>query len=565
MSGEHHKDPNFIPFKTSIEAYELPKRFNYPHYYDPHPLCQLASKELQDFLSNKTNWDHNFSPDPNDPKADIGKMFGILLVQSHEGKIGYVRGFSGKIDDNNKHEGFVPPILDMLQEDGFFRKGEKIISEINQQVISLLESDDYQKAKEALKQAQEQSTQEIASLKSSIKEAKKLRAQKREEAKQSLSAEEFQTLDESLKSESMQMHYRLKDLTRHWKREVEEKTATLQQIEDQIATLKKERKEKSNLLQQQLFESYQFLNINRENKSLIPIFREAIDDIPPSGAGDCAAPRMLQYAFVQGYKPLAMAEFWWGKPPKSEIRKHGHYYPACKSKCEPILGHMLEGMEVDENPMSDMVTHQSLQLETVYEDEYLAVVNKPSGMLSVPGKKNKESVMTIVEDRYPDATGPMMVHRLDRATSGLLLIAKDKDTHEHLQRQFLTKDIQKRYVALLERELENDQGEINLPLRVDLDDRPRQLVCFEHGKPALTRYEVIERKNGKTRVHFYPITGRTHQLRVHAAHHDGLNASIIGDELYGQISNRLHLHAERIQFIHPHSGKTESFSVKAGF
>ncbi|WP_109829562.1 RluA family pseudouridine synthase [Reichenbachiella versicolor] len=565
MSNNINSDPCFHNFKTSIAEYKLPVRFNYPHYYEPHPLCQLASKELQEYLVNEVKWNHNFSPDPSDSKADIGKMFGVLLVQTEQGKIGYLTGFSGKIAGNNQHQGFVPPILDMLKEDSFFRQGENLISEINQKVIDILESKQYKEAKSSLDNALSQSKDAINDLKTQVKKAKKIRSLRREEAKKNLDEKEFQELDQKLKKESMKAHYTLKDLNRYWKKELQSKQEVLNDLKYRIATLKKERKSRSNDLQKKLFDEYHFLNINGQSKGLIPIFTEAINDIPPSGAGDCAAPRMLQYAFEKGYKPLAMAEFWWGKPPKSSIRKHGNYYPACKSKCEPILGHMLEGMEVDENPMGEMVSNKNLLLETVFEDEYLAVVNKPAGMLSVPGKKIKQSVMSIVEKKYPNATGPLMVHRLDRATSGLLLIAKTKDTHEHLQRQFLTKTIQKRYIALLEKEIENDEGEINLPLRVDLDDRPRQLVCFEHGKPAKTKYRVINRQNGKTRVYFYPITGRTHQLRVHSAHQEGLNASIIGDELYGQISNRLHLHAEKIQFLHPKNNEEMTFKVEAKF
>ena len=259
-----------------------------------------------------------------------------------------------------------------------------------------------------------------------------------------------------------------------------------------------------------------------------------------------------------------MAEFWWGQSPNSEIKKHGHFYPACRGKCEPILGHMLSGIEMDENPM---LTNPALgkELPIVYEDEYLAIFNKPSEFLSVPGKNISDSVYERAKTLYPDAKGPLIVHRLDMSTSGLMLIAKTKEVHQHLQSQFLKRTVKKRYVALLDGIVKIPSGEIYLPLRVDLDDRPRQLVCYEHGKTALTYFETIDTKKRQTKVYFYPVTGRTHQLRVHAAHPLGLNTPIVGDDLYGIKGNRLHLHAESITFRHPISKEVVTFQVDAEF
>lgn len=259
-----------------------------------------------------------------------------------------------------------------------------------------------------------------------------------------------------------------------------------------------------------------------------------------------------------------MAEFWWGESPKSEIRKHLHYYPACRGKCEPILGHMLQGLAVDDNPL---LVNPELQrpIEIVYEDEDLAIVNKPEEFLSVPGIYIQDSIYERMKIRYPKATGPIIVHRLDMATSGILIIAKNKEAHKALQSQFIKKTVTKRYVALLDGIVEGNEGYIDLPLRVDLEDRPRQMVCFEHGKPAKTKWEVIERKDGKTKVYFYPITGRTHQLRMHASHPMGLNTPIVGDDLYGTKNTRLFLHAESITFKHPRTQETVSFQVKEGF
>ena len=259
-----------------------------------------------------------------------------------------------------------------------------------------------------------------------------------------------------------------------------------------------------------------------------------------------------------------MAEFWWGDSPKNEIRRHGCYYPACKGKCEPILKHMLQGLSVEENPLLREL-QQEKDLEIVYEDDALVVVNKPAGMLSVPGKLDVDSVYQRMKRRYPEATGPMIVHRLDMATSGLLLIAKTKEAHQNLQAQFKNRIVQKRYVALLSEVLAEEEGKILLPLRPDPEDRPRQVVDRIHGKTAITHYQVIGREKEGTRVFFYPQTGRTHQLRVHAAHPSGLNAPIIGDELYGKKAERLYLHAEYIAFHHPISGQWIEVEKKADF
>ena len=285
---------------------------------------------------------------------------------------------------------------------------------------------------------------------------------------------------------------------------------------------------------------------------------------PPAGSGECSAPKLLQYAFANDLKPITMAEFWWGKSPNSEIRKHKNFYPACQSRCKPILTHMLKGVDLEENKMLEGLSEEK-ELEIIFEDDVLIVINKPAEFLSVPGKEISDSVYTRMKKKFPDATGPLIVHRLDMSTSGILVLTKTKEANKILQSQFIKRTIKKRYVALLDGNLQENEGIIKLPLRVDLDDRPRQLVCFKHGKPAETRWKVIQRENNKTRVHFYPITGRTHQLRVHASYFNGLNAPIIGDDLYGKKANRLHLHAEFIEFFHPKTKEKISFSIPPEF
>lgn len=325
---------------------------------------------------------------------------------------------------------------------------------------------------------------------------------------------------------------------------------------DTVRRLKEERRQRSVALQQWIFRQFRLRNARGEEDDILGIFGRTAHRLPPAGTGECAAPKLLQHAYLHHLHPLAMAEFWWGDSPKGEIRRHGHYYPSCRHKCEPILGFMLQGLDVEPNALLTLVTDPTL-LETVYEDDRLVVVNKPAGMLSVPGKTDRDSVVTILHERYPDATGPLLVHRLDMPTSGLLLAAKDKDTYVGLQRQFEERTVKKRYIALLDGipKVKEAKGFIRLPMRPDIDNRPRQMVDFEFGKAAVTRYEILGISDNRTRIAFWPETGRTHQLRVHAAHPDGLDCPIAGDPLYGQPAERLYLHAEELQFRHPATGR----------
>lgn len=552
---------HFIPFRESIDGYDLPERFTFPFYYEPHPLSRLAVKELSHYLQHQDDWEHNFGLEPGKEGMVIGKMFGVLVVQTSDGDIGYLAAFSGKLADSNHHARFVPPVFDMLTEGSFFKEEEAVLNDLNRQIEALEEAPAYLHCQETLAEETTLAAESIEVQKQQIKDGKLARKIRREEAKKSLSAEAYQTLEKELIRESQMQKIELKKLTLYWKERLAETQATLDQFLTEIETLKIERKQKSAALQQRLFEQYQFLNQYGERKSLRDIFA---DQIPPAGAGECAAPKLLHYAFQHQLKPLAMAEFWWGQSHKSEIRKHGHFYPACRGKCEPILNHMLQGIEMDDNPMLDNPA-EGKELAIIYEDEHLLVINKPAEFLSVPGKTIRDSVQYRMQQQFPEATGPLVVHRLDMSTSGLMLIAKTKEIHQKLQRQFIKRTVKKRYVALLEGIVTGDEGVIDLPLRVDLDDRPRQLVCYEYGKAASTEWKVIERSNGQTRIHFFPVTGRTHQLRVHAAHALGLNIPIVGDDLYGNKGERLHLHAEAIEFVHPVSRKIMKIEAKAAF
>ncbi len=452
-----------------------PERFTYPFYYEPHPLCQLAAKEVQAYIGSHAEIRED---------ADKGKMFGVLIVESpcvsspQQGEsegVFFLAAYSGLLAGRNDWDYFVPPVFDAQQPDGYFKTKEREIS--------------------------------------------------------------LTSHHSSLTSKKM-----------------------------------------SQDLQFWLFHQYQFLNARGETKDLVDIWqgyysREKLRrkfPLPPGGTGDCCAPKLLQYAYQQGLKPVCMAEFWWGRSTKEELRQHLNYYPACRGKCKPILTWMMQGLEVDVNPETLGFPH--LEIETVYEDDYLLVINKPSGLLSTPGRVEQYSVETVMRQRYPDA---VIAHRLDMWTSGLLIVAKSMEVYRPLQEQFVKHQVRKRYIALLSSpklgevrrglnegssplqspNLGELKGRICLPLRPDPMNRPRQVVDYEHGKRAVTDYEFLS----DDVVALFPQTGRTHQLRIHCAHPDGLGRPIKGDELYGTKADRLYLHAEQIWFHHPVTGEPMHF------
>lgn len=284
-----------------------------------------------------------------------------------------------------------------------------------------------------------------------------------------------------------------------------------------------------------------------------------LSSLPPAGSGECCAPKLLQYAFAHGLKPICMAEFWLGPSPKDEPRIDGNYYPACHAKCRPILRHMLQGLTIEENPMLKRNREMATLVEYIHEDEDIAVLYKPSGLLSAPGKDDVPSLLDIVREKYPEA---MYAHRLDMDTSGLIVFALNASAYKHLQNQFYKHEVKKHYIAILDGEVPADiprTGTIRLPLLPNPFDRPRQMVNHEHGKQAITHYEILSVGDGYTRIKYNPQTGRTHQLRVHSAHAEGLNCPIKGDNLYGTPSDRLYLHAEQIGFTHPTSGEWVEF------
>ena len=534
-------------FADSISLLSLPEKFTYPFHYTPHPLCVAAAGEVGRYLSTKGEWQGELRK---------GKMFGVLIVRTGEGEVGYLAAFSGILAGKNRHTYFVPPVYDVQEPDGFFRIEEEQISGINRRIEELQADVRYKDCKQRLTDETILAGQVLDDIRGRMKAAKVERDRLRSTV--------TRVDSEQLIRESQFQKAELKRQKQYWKDHLASLQTEVEVFETEIERLKAERKTRSAALQQWLFKQFRMLNARGEERDLCNLFKDTVQKTPPAGAGECAAPKLLQYAYRNGWQPLAMAEFWWGDSPKNEIRRHGYYYPACKGKCGPILKHMLQGLHVEENPLeTDM--YRDTELEIMYEDEWLSVVNKPAGMLSVPGKSDIDSVYGRVRRMYPEATGPMIVHRLDMATSGLILIAKTKEVHQNLQAQFKNRTVCKRYVAWLDGIVEKKEGHIELPLRPDPEDRPRQVVDAVHGKPAVTDYTVLHYDSGRTFISFIPKTGRTHQLRVHSAHPLGLNAPIVGDELYGRKADRLYLHAEYLGFIHPVSGVYMEIEKESGF
>ena len=489
----------------------------------------------------------------------------------------------------------MPAVFDYLQPDGYFKTHEAEISRINQSISHLEKDERMKEARTLIRQLQEERKLTIAAYQEKMKEAKAKRDSRREAG----------NLSEAEEAEMIRESQFMKAELRRLKKSLSEKTALETEFEDyqeNILRLKQLRKQLSDALQQWLFSQFRMLNQEGESKNLLEIFRDealkeypqaaiatsriaALKMVPPAGSGECCEPKLLQYAYQHGYKPLQMAMFWWGESPKEEIRHHLQFYPACNGKCKPILHWMLppsvfESPASAENsiggqkgPFPKQVEMLYKQVETLYEDCELTVIHKPAGLLSVPGKDAAQpSVYALMRRKYPEATGPLIVHRLDMATSGLMIIAKTEFAYHRLQKEFLNHRVQKKYIAIISEKdiLGRDipgKGIISLPLLPDYLNRPRQIVNHEQGKEAITEYEILERiDSSHLRIALYPKTGRTHQLRVHCAHQEGLNAPILGDPLYGnEKAARLHLHAEEITFEHPLTGKKITIKRKADF
>ena len=554
---------HFQHFKKDISGIEIPDKFTFPFYYEPNLLAKIAAKELQEYLEKQTEFKHEFGIKDSTAKNALGKMFGVLVVKNTDGDLGYLASFSGKLADESLPNKFVPPIFNMRTQGSFYEQGEKEIEKIGGKIQQLKKDKSYLLNKKLLKKHTEYVKKDLAIQRKKMRTSKHLRKHQKEEARLRLDDKSFEVFTKKLIQESFNDQFFYRELQEYYEDKIKKIKKSLLLFENTIEEHIRNRKKISKTIQNTLFEKYQFLNQQKEQKGLLDIFDNA-SARPPAGSGDCCAPKLLQYAFQHRLIPVVMAEFWWGISPNSAIRKHKNFYPSCQSRCKPILRHMLEGVQMDENLLLKNLS-ESVALKIVFEDDDLIIVNKPPEFLSVPGKEIKDSVYTRIKQKYPSVTGPIIVHRLDMSTSGILVLTKTKEANKILQQQFIKRTVKKRYVALLSGKVSEKKGTITLPLRLDLDDRPRQLVDFKNGKAAKTNWTIISENNTHTRIHFYPVTGRTHQLRVHAAHKDGLNLPIIGDDLYGTKQDRLYLHADFIEFIHPTSKNKINFTVPSDF
>ena len=527
----------FHLFEADTAAVELPRRFTCPFCYEPHPLSLLAAGQVQHYVASRSDWADELG---------AGKMLGVLVARDGVGRLGFLAAFSGNLAGSVRHDYFVPPVYDLLDPAGEFKQGEAQITAINHEVDRLEHAPELALLRGRHAAAVQKKCDEIEDFKALMQRHKRERDARRGAA--DLTAEE----QEALLNQSRYEKAELKRLRQRHDAMIQKIVDEIDDFNRRVDQLKTRRKAMSEALQERIFRLFVVNNARGERRDMVEVFGP-LGTLPPAGAGECCAPRLLNYAYHHGLQPVSMAEFWWGASPVGEVRHHGHFYPACRSKCKPILEFMLQGLDVEDNPLEHPMTGAALSV--VYDDQWLTVLDKPSGMLTVPGRELEDSLYTRYRAAHPEATGPIVVHRLDQETSGLVMFAKDKASHRALQQQFEAHTIKKQYIALLEGLVPSDEGVIDLPLRPDVDDRPRQRVDRASGKRAVTRYRVLDRRQGHTRIILEPLTGRTHQLRVHCSHVQGLNCPIVGDRLYGRASTRLMLHAWSITFIHPASGK----------
>ena len=596
-----------------------PRQFTYPFCYDVDPLAEAASEELQRYIA---------ATGLMSAEKGCGKMFGVLVVEyeDEEGALqrGFLAAYSGLLGGRNDWPYFVPPVFDAQQPDGHFKRTEREISAINREIAAIEHDPEYlqnvAQREETIKRLQA----EVEAFKAEVDAAKARRDARRKSGEQ---------LSEEQQAEMIRESQFMKAELRRRRKAMEQADSTFNtQHSTFLKSLQRKRKQMSDELQRWLFSAYRMLNAEGEERDLIDIFREYTHAMPPAGAGDCCAPKLLQYAYLHHLRPVCMAEFWWGESPASEIRHHLHYYPACRSKCLPILTHMLKGLDVAPNPLAQK--RHTAEPRVLYADEYILVVDKPAGMLSVPGKAEAQSECSCeyanisVEEYFANLQLPTnsqlttekftigeadnsklkiqnskflkAAHRLDMDTSGLLVLARTEQAYVELQRQFASRETVKRYEAVLSgvpepttphstfhiphssKQPSGCLGAISLPLISDINDRPRQRVDMEHGKPAYTLYNIIEVRaaeanravsdktkqadKGRTLIHLYPKTGRTHQLRVHCAHPSGLACPILGDPLYGiERADRMYLHAAELTFRHPITGEPMHFLSPSGF
>jgi tRNA pseudouridine32 synthase/23S rRNA pseudouridine746 synthase len=518
---------------------------------EPHPLARRAADALIAELRGCARLDTSLGA------PGGGKMFGVLVVAAPGGRIGHLRGFSGMLDGAWHVPGFVPPLFDAALRDAFWPAGQCAIGEVDRALQALTGDAETAALRTEHAALAERHAAALAALRDRHHDRRAARHAARDALGDAADRAACHALDQASRGDTAE---RRRLLAAH--------AAERAAIADRLAAaeaargeLVRRRSDLSRDLMLRVHDSYVVLSARGERRPLRALFTPGE---PPGGAGDCAGPKLLGHAYRLGATPLALAEFWWGAPPATGDRRAGQFYPSCRGKCGPLLPFMLDGLPHAAAPVFGAAAVAADEPRVVFEDRWLIVVDKPCGLLSVPGRDERlqDSAITRLGARWPGAIG---VHRLDLDTSGLLVAAKDPVTHAALQRAFARREVDKRYVAWLDGPVAGDRGTVALALRVDLDDRPRQIVDPEHGKPAITEWQVVERAGARTRVHLVPRTGRSHQLRVHAAHPLGLGAPIVGDRLYGRAAARLALHAEALGFVHPHTRRHVHFERPAPF
>lgn len=539
---------------------------NNPFDYIPDEACDDAFMALVARLESLR--DSNSQEDVNFRRElEAGKMLGVMIADDSDGNRHTLYAFSGQLGDGGfYHPGFVGPVFDYLQPDGYFKTKEAEISRQNVE-IALFEEGVFARARREYEQARERMNAEVSEFKEKCRLSKAERDAKRESG--GADEAEMAAMIRQSQHEKAEFH-RLKKRQRA---KLEPFESEFKKAESRLEAMKEKRRCDSEGLQKWLFDNFQLLNAHGESRSLSEIFADTPMGIPPSGAGECCAPKLLQAAFLRGWHPVAIAEYWYGKSKEGEVRLHGMHYPACRGKCLPVLTWMLQGLDVEPPLDTECRQIKKYEPEIIFENQWFCVVNKPSGMLSVPGKGMAVSVQQWLEDKYGEDRKVKVVHRLDQDTSGLLIASFGQLSFKVLQSLFARRKVKKTYIA----DLEGDyglrgiprQGRIELPLSPDWLDRPRQKIDFERGKEAVTDYEFMGVYDGRSRIEFHPHTGRTHQLRVHSASELGLGMPIVGDRLYGRKggreSERLKLHAQKIEFTFPIDGKAYSFESPLQF
>ncbi len=542
---------------------ELPEVFPSPFALEPCALAKRAAQVLQDELRTGRFAVHE--AEFNSPGA--GKMFGVLVVRDQQGRVGFLRAVSGMLGKEWQVAGLAPPAFDLAAHDASWPAGQERLNamEAARHAFADAASTRSLLAREgeldAAQRAERAQVQELHSRRRAARAARRVALQQAAGSAASRQLQ-LQDLEEASRADTRE----LRELRQRHKDERATFASELSELRAKLDGLKAESVAYCNLLLAGVRERYHICNARGECRSLLQLFAPKE---PPGGTGDCAAPKLLCYAHRHSLRPLALAEFWWGAGPAGGGRVHGQYYPACRGKCEPLMHFMLEGIEQAAAPIFATETAPRSSLLRVYEDEYLIVVDKPAGMLSVPGASERlqDCAQLRVQAECNTPGYPLAVHRLDLDTSGLLLLAKSQLARTLCQRLFAERKVEKHYLAWLNGELPGQlgsAGRIDLALRVDLDDRPRQIVDTLHGKPARTDYELLARCDGFTKVRLTPHTGRSHQLRVHCSHPQGLGAAIVGDRLYGISGARLLLHAEFLAFRHPFTGQMLEIRSPAG-